>query len=91
MFVIKDELRVIVYLIFLLQSEMEYTIARGNETNKFELVKKHGVWALHFKRRLKHHGAFDIVIHGRAINTADGQNETYEKPLTLRVRLVVTE
>lgn len=72
---------------------MEYTIAQGNETNKFELIKKNGVWALHFRRRLKQQGAFDIIIHGRPTNTSSAkiQNETYEKPLTLRVRLVVTE
>lgn len=71
---------------------MEYTIARGNDNKKFELVKKHGIWALHFRRRLKKEGAFDIVIHGRSTNgTSKTTNETWQKPLTLRVRLVVTE
>ncbi|XP_018574078.1 fibrillin-2-like [Anoplophora glabripennis] len=71
--------------------EMLYTIVRGNENNKFELVKKHGVWALHFRRRLKEPGAFDLVIHGRPEDASSAENGIYEKPLTLRVRIVVTE
>lgn len=72
---------------------MFYTIVKGNENKKFELVKKHGVWALHFKRRVKQAGAFDIVIHGRPENSTSlsQDNEVYEKPLTLRVRIVVEE
>ncbi|CAH1374115.1 unnamed protein product [Tenebrio molitor] len=69
--------------------EMEYMIVRGNESGKFELMKKHGVWALHFKRRLRHPGAFDLLIHGRPSKSQ--QENNYDKPLTLRVRLVVTE
>lgn len=70
---------------------MEYTIAKGNENNKFELTKKHGVWALHFKRRLKQEGAFDIVIHGRPTDANAVENEIWDKPLTLTIRLIVNE
>lgn len=69
---------------------MEYMIVKGNENGKFELIKRHGVWALHFKRRLKHPGAFDLLIHGRPVKS-DNEDNLYEKPLTLRVRLLVTE
>lgn len=73
---------------------MIYTIVKGNELRKFELVKKHDIWALHFRRRLKEAGAFDLVIHGRPeinLNKHNFENDIYEKPLTLRVRIVVTE
>ncbi len=74
------------------QRDVEYMIVRGNENGKFELVKKHGVWALHFRRRLKHPGAFDLLVHGRPVNSDNGSNDvSYDKPLTLRVRLIVTE
>ncbi|KAJ8963502.1 hypothetical protein NQ314_005581 [Rhamnusium bicolor] len=76
---------------FSCKREMFYTIVRGNEQKKFELVKKHGVWALHFKRRLKQVGAFDLIIHGRPDDGPSSENEIYEKPLTLRVRIIVTE
>lgn len=69
---------------------MTYTIVKGNDENKFELANKHGVWALHFKRRLKKPGQFDLVIHGKP-SEGDGASDKYEKPLTLRVKLVVTE
>lgn len=96
-----------------LQKEMEYKLVKGTDLHKFELLKKNGVWALHFKRRLKHPGKFDIVIHGRPIRDADKEDVTpspedsavttttqsndaienvaYEKPLTLKVRLIVIE
>ncbi|KAJ8945200.1 hypothetical protein NQ318_013650 [Aromia moschata] len=73
------------------KNEMFYTIVSGNEQKKFELVKKHGVWALHFRRRLKEPGVFDLVIHGRPDGDVNSENEVYEKPLTLRVRIIVTE
>lgn len=71
---------------------MVYTIVKGNEQKKFELVNKHGVWALHFRRRLKKPGHFELILHGTP--AAQPQNESatqYEKPLTLKVRLEVTE
>lgn len=77
-----------------LQKDVEYTITKGNDQKKFDLVKKNGIWALHFRRRLKHPGTFDLIIHGRPIEAEraeDLDNEVYEKPLTLRVRLVVEE
>lgn len=70
---------------------MEYSIARGNENNKFQLINKYGVWALHFKRRLKHTGAFDLTIHGKPTDIQDYENSVYEKPLTLGIRLNVLE
>lgn len=76
------------------QRNVEYTIVKGNEQNKFELIKKHGVWALHFKRRLREPDNFELIIYGRPANEEariDFENDIYEKPLTLRVRLNVTE
>lgn len=69
---------------------MTYKIVKGNEDKKFELIKKHGVWALHFKRRLKHPGRFEVVIHGRPENDVL-ESETYEQPLALKVRIIVSE
>lgn len=69
---------------------MEYMIVKGNDKGRFELIKKHGVWALHFKRRLKRPGAFDLLIHGRPIK-AENEGGHYEKPLTLRIQIIVTE
>ncbi|XP_050313522.1 fibrillin-2-like [Anthonomus grandis grandis] len=69
---------------------MVYTIAKGNEQNKFELVNKHGVWALHFKRRLKKPANFDLLIHGKPEKQENESTYQFEKPLTLRVRIVVT-
>ncbi|XP_017775669.1 PREDICTED: fibrillin-2-like [Nicrophorus vespilloides] len=74
--------------------EMDYKIVEGTDTKKFELLKKNGVWGLHFRRRLKHPGKFDIVIHGRPADLQAKrhfENDLYEKPLTLRVRLNVVE
>ncbi|KAF7284743.1 hypothetical protein GWI33_021612 [Rhynchophorus ferrugineus] len=72
---------------------MVYEIVKGNEHNKFQLVNKHGIWALHFKRRLKKPEEFSLLIHGKP---EDEENDTaedssYEKPLTLTVNIVVTE
>lgn len=73
---------------------MIYVIVKGNEENKLELIKQHAVWALHFRRRLKHPSVFDVVIHGKpadAYNKTNIENEVYEKPLTLRIKIIVTE
>lgn len=70
---------------------MYYTIVKGNESKKFELIKKHGIWALHFKKRLKQVGVFDLIIHGRPENSTENPNELYEKPLTLRIHITVEE
>ncbi|KAB0800679.1 hypothetical protein PPYR_06418 [Photinus pyralis] len=73
------------------KSDVEYSIAKGNDRNKFQLVKKYGVWALHFKRRLKHTGNFDLTIHGKPTSTEEYENSIFEKPLTLRLKLNVLE
>lgn len=70
---------------------MEYTIVRGNKNNHFEIVKEQEIWALHFRNRLKRAGEFRIVIHGRPVNGITAENEIWEKPLTFRVHLVVTQ
>jgi hypothetical protein len=64
-------------------------ISRGNENGQFEMVKKHGVWALHFKRRLKHPKTYDLIIDSDPINFVS--NDIWEKPLSLRLRLVVMQ
>jgi len=53
------------------------------------MVKKQGVWALHFKQRLKQPGTFDILIDSHPTNSIS--NDSWEKPLSLRLRLVVTQ
>lgn len=73
---------------------MTYIIAEGNERNRFELLKQHGVWALHFKRRLKQPGTFDLLIHGKPAESSSKnltEDDAYEKPLTLRIKIIVTE
>nr|CAD7423795.1 unnamed protein product [Timema monikensis] len=75
-----------------IKNDFEYIISLGNTHGQFEMVKKHGVWALHFRRRLKHTGIFDLEIDSRPIghnNTIS--NDSWEKPLSLRVRIIVTE
>lgn len=72
-----------------LQKNFEYKISKGNEHNQFEMVKKHGVWALHFRKRLKEAGAFDLEIDGRPIDSKS-ENEVWQRPLQLRVHLQVT-
>lgn len=77
-----------------LQTNMTYVIVKGNEDNKLELIKQHAIWALHFRRRLKQPSVFDLVIHGRPADSLDkrsSENDVYEKPLVLRVKIIVTE
>lgn len=70
---------------------MVYKIVSGNEDKKLELLKQNGVWALHFRRRLKSPDVFEIVIHGKSSDDLQYENNTYEKPLVLRIKLVVTD
>lgn len=70
---------------------MEYTIVKGNNEKHFEVVNDHGVSALHFHSRLKEPGQFRLVIHGRPKNGISEENEVWERPLTFRVHLIVTE
>lgn len=70
--------------------DVNYTITRGNSDGHFEIVREHGVSALHFRHRLKNPGEFRLVIHGRPKNTTAMRTE-WEKPLTFKVRLIVTE
>lgn len=72
---------------------MSYDIIRGNEKKKFALVQKHGIWILHFKRRLKKPGVFDLYIHGEPKEFEETNKitevATFEQPLNLHLRLVV--
>lgn len=70
---------------------MEYTIIKGNDDNHFEIVNEHGISALHFRNRLKEPGQFRLMIHGRPRNGISEENEVWERPLTFRVHLIVTE
>ncbi|KAG8223124.1 hypothetical protein J437_LFUL000545 [Ladona fulva] len=82
------------------RGDFHYVITHGNEKGLFEMVKKHGVWALHFRQRLKHPGTFDLEIEGRmkhhgeknsdVVSSWEEKNSVWEKPLELRIRLVVT-
>lgn len=78
------------FLIISQSEDMNYSIARGNNDGHFEIVREHGVSALHFRRRLKNPGEFHIVIHGRPVN-ATATRTGWEKPLTFIVHLVVVE
>jgi len=69
---------------------VDYAIARGNNSEHFEIVREHGVSALHFRHRLKNPGDFRLVIHGRPKNATATRAE-WEKPLTFTIRLIVTE
>lgn len=76
---------------FILQNtDIVYRITKGNNAKQLGLVKKHGVWSLHFKKRLKSPETFQLEIEGR-IPKAYQTNETYEKPLKLFVSLEVTD
>lgn len=68
-----------------------YTIAHGDKENHFEIVKEYGVWALHFRNRLKEPGHFRLAIHGRSRDNATEENEVWQRPLTFKVHLIVTE
>lgn len=75
---------------------MEYQIVKGNEKNKFELVKKHGIWILHFRRRLKKPDIFDLHIHGEPVESEESNQiqtdiGSFEQPLNLHLRLVVNK
>ncbi|CAB3364830.1 Hypothetical predicted protein [Cloeon dipterum] len=72
---------------------IKYNIIKGNEHGLFEMVPRHGVWALHFKRKMKKPGVFDLEIQGDHYSPAhpnSALSSKWEQPLALRVRLVVT-
>ncbi|XP_018328225.1 fibrillin-2 isoform X2 [Agrilus planipennis] len=72
----------------------EYSIVKGNEKGKLQLLKSYGTWSLMFKRRLKHPEQFHLIIHGKRTSVQNNEtveNELYERPLYLRVRLIVTK
>lgn len=87
----KHRMRIIKLQPALKEEEMEYTIVKGNKTEQFEIAEDHGIWALHFRSRLKKPGQFHIVVHGHPRNGITAENEVWEKPLTFRVHLIVTE
>lgn len=70
---------------------MVYKIVGGNEDKRLELLKQNGVWVLHFRRRLKAPDVFYLIIHGKTVKNDQLENSTYEKPLILRIKLIVTE
>ncbi|KAK3920598.1 Fibrillin-1 [Frankliniella fusca] len=43
-----------------IKNDFAYKIKHGNERGLFELIRKHGVWALHFRHRLKTSGTFPL-------------------------------
>jgi len=69
---------------------MDYSIARGKDSEYFEIVRERGISALHFRQRLKKPGEFHIVIHGHPRNATVTRTE-WEKPLTFTVHLIVME
>lgn len=75
--------------LFLFQNNFEYKITKGNESGHFEMVQKHGVWALHFHQRLKQPGTFPLEITGQRVSS-DDSNDVWESPLVLHVIIVVS-
>ena len=63
-------------------------ITKGNESGMFEVVHKHGVWALHFRHRLKAPGKFHLEITGQKLK--EKSNDLWEAPLVLHIQLAVT-
>uniref|UniRef100_A0A8D8VCE1 Fibrillin-1 n=1 Tax=Cacopsylla melanoneura TaxID=428564 RepID=A0A8D8VCE1_9HEMI len=57
-----------------IKNDFEYFIEKGNEANQFEMNKRHGVWRLHFRKRIKHPGVFYLIINSHLI-----QNTTREQ------------
>ena len=81
------------WCVFCFQRYVQYSIIRGNDLGHFEMVRRHGVWALHFKRKLKRPGVFDLEIEGdhhAPTHPNSALSSKWERPLDLRVRLVVT-
>lgn len=63
---------------------MVYYLSKAKGSNKLQLIRNYGVWALHFKRRLKYSQNFDLIIYGKSENPEI-------KLLTLRVQINVLE
>ncbi|XP_014244418.1 fibrillin-2-like [Cimex lectularius] len=78
----------IIKLIPAVENDFEYEITQGNEKGTFDLVNKHGVWALHFKKRLKQPTTFYLEITGKPRNSIPLENT--EQPLVLHIRLIVS-
>lgn len=72
-----------------IKNDFEYIITKGNDSGLFEMVHKHGVWALHFRHRLKAPGTFLLEITGHKLKEAL-PNDLWEAPLVLHIQLVVT-
>jgi len=68
---------------------VEYVIQRGNEDNLFELDRKYGVWTLNFRHRITTPETFYLDIESKSLQSRE--NSTWEKPLVLRIKLIVTE
>ncbi|RZF38565.1 hypothetical protein LSTR_LSTR012784 [Laodelphax striatellus] len=78
------------------KNDFEYVISRGNEQNQFEMKNEHGIWTLHFHRRLKMPGTFHLEIKGKSRKSdLDGHHNSsssgFEAPLVLHVKLIVTQ
>lgn len=71
----------------LLQDDFQYVIKHGNEEGLFELIRKYGVWALHFRHRLKTPQTFHLEVEGRP--NISQHNRDWEKPLVLRLKIIV--
>ncbi|XP_054288254.1 fibrillin-2-like [Macrosteles quadrilineatus] len=72
-----------------IKNDFEYSITKGNEGGQFEMVQKHGIWALHFRKRLKHPGTFPLEITGRRTNR-ESSKDGWEAPLVLHATIIVS-
>nr|XP_018912347.1 PREDICTED: fibrillin-2-like [Bemisia tabaci]XP_018912348.1 PREDICTED: fibrillin-2-like [Bemisia tabaci] len=69
-----------------IKNDFHYEIVDGNEEGILKLHKKHGVWTLHFKHRLKEPATFLITIKGEPNRPL---KVSWEKPLILKIKIIV--
>ncbi|XP_026687810.1 fibrillin-1-like, partial [Diaphorina citri] len=50
-----------------IKNDFEYYIEKGNEQGQFEMNKRHGVWRLHFRKRIKTPRVFNLIVNSRLI------------------------
>ena len=68
---------------------MKYKIVSGDGENRFQLVVRRGIAELHFRKRLKKVGTFDLEIQGHPKRRMKQRGIDVE-PFHLNLRLIVT-
>lgn len=63
---------------------------RGNEGNQFEMIKKRGIWSLHFRRRLKEPADFKLEIQAvEDEDYVDDEEAGVDESLDFNIRIHV--